>query len=86
MEERAFKTLRKEAAKLRDEVELEEQQERELEIESLQVMWGITLQTRGGGGGGDWRPVHTALLSIIWAMMLKAGLSYKVGWSAVSCV
>lgn len=38
VEERAFKTLRKEAAKLRDEVELEEQQERELEIESLQEL------------------------------------------------
>lgn len=38
VEERAFKTLKKEAAKLRDEVDLVEQQERELEIERLQEL------------------------------------------------
>ncbi|XP_040275440.1 28S ribosomal protein S26, mitochondrial isoform X2 [Bufo bufo] len=38
VEEHAFQTLRKEAAKLRDEAELEELQERELEIQRLEEL------------------------------------------------
>ncbi|XP_069832327.1 small ribosomal subunit protein mS26 [Dendropsophus ebraccatus] len=38
VEERAFKTLKKETAKLREEAELQAQRERELEIEKLQEL------------------------------------------------